>query len=305
MNSLDIVLPCYNCSSSINRVLRSVNYQLFKNELKVTIYVINDASTDNTIEILKPQSDSLKVVNLDINCGRARARNIGARHGNSELILFLDSDCELGNKESLNYLLEKLSQPTAVAFGSVRSRGEDFWSKYFNLVSEKREENTLKGKIASLTSAFFIIKRDLFEEAGGFNEEYKHYGFEDRELFLRLINTGAKIGFDERSYTYHDSIESIFSVTEKLYEAGMYSSKIFEQTYPDIYRNMIYGKIDARLHPLTIKPFIILFSPFKGLIINLCNKIIICRPIPFFFKAIIVKFASALAYSIGTNSNAR
>lgn len=305
MNSLDIVLPCYNCSSSINRVLRSIKSQIFINDIVVNIYVINDASTDNTIELLKPQNNCLKIVNLETNCGRSRARNIGARQGNSELILFLDSDCELGSKESVSYLIDNLTNSIGLAFGSIKSRGKDFWSKYFNLVSEKREKNTAIGKPESLTSQFFIIKRDLFEKAGGFNEEYIYYGFEDRELFLRLINAGAKISFDNRSYVYHDSVESIFSVTEKLFESGMYSSKIFEQSFPNIYRNTIYGKIDARIHPLTIKPFVILLSPIKDLIIILCNKIIINKFIPFSFKAITVKLASALSYSIGTNNDER
>lgn len=98
--SIAVIMPCYNSEATLHRSITSVVSQQGWSEL----ILINDASTDNTLEILNkikeqllPQiasHQSIQVINLAQNSGAAMARNIGSMHANSHVLAFLDADDE-------------------------------------------------------------------------------------------------------------------------------------------------------------------------------------------------------------------
>ena len=90
---LSIIIPMYNASQHIERCINSIYHQgLNVNEFEVI--VINDGSTDNSLEIVKDYFTSYKNIRFfsQKNSGQGAARNLGIKHATGEYILFLDSD---------------------------------------------------------------------------------------------------------------------------------------------------------------------------------------------------------------------
>ncbi len=88
---VSVIIPTHNRASTIERALQSVFNQTFK---AIEIIVVDDASTDNSSEVLEKYADSIRYVKLATNSGGALARNHGAKLATGEFIAFLDSDDE-------------------------------------------------------------------------------------------------------------------------------------------------------------------------------------------------------------------
>ncbi len=89
---ISVLVAFYNSSRYIRKCLDSLVYQTCQD---VEIVCIDDASTDNSAEIVEEYSvrDSrIKLVKLAENQGQAAARNEGLKHCSGEIITFLDSD---------------------------------------------------------------------------------------------------------------------------------------------------------------------------------------------------------------------
>jgi glycosyltransferase involved in cell wall biosynthesis len=91
--SVAVVIPCYRCSSTINRAIESVLNQTL---VPTEIILVDDASGDETLESLMcirdVYSDLIKVVPLNNNIGASGARNAGWAVATQQYIAFLDSD---------------------------------------------------------------------------------------------------------------------------------------------------------------------------------------------------------------------
>lgn len=89
-NTVDIVIPVFNGEQTIIKALESVFQQ--DNEYLGNIIIVNDGSTDKTLEVLSHiEHPKLKVLSTK-NQGVAAARNFGIEQATAEWIAFLDAD---------------------------------------------------------------------------------------------------------------------------------------------------------------------------------------------------------------------
>ena len=90
MKKVSIIIPVYNTSEYLKECINSVVNQTYKN---LEIIIVNDKSTDNSIDIINSFCDKrIKVINLDKNSGVSVARNKGVEVSTGDLICFIDSD---------------------------------------------------------------------------------------------------------------------------------------------------------------------------------------------------------------------
>ena len=92
MPKVSVIMPVYNAKDYIERCLDSVCNQTLDN---IEIICVNDASTDNSIEILKEYAkkySNLKVIDCAENGGESKARNIGLENATGEYLAFVDND---------------------------------------------------------------------------------------------------------------------------------------------------------------------------------------------------------------------
>lgn len=95
MKHISVIIPCYNAAPYLDRCIHSLTQQTIGLEHLELIFV-NDASTDNTLELLmqyeKQYEDSILVINCDKNGKQGTARNIGLQYASADYIGFVDAD---------------------------------------------------------------------------------------------------------------------------------------------------------------------------------------------------------------------
>jgi glycosyltransferase involved in cell wall biosynthesis len=103
---ISIVIPAYNAESTIIETIESVQKQTFSD---FEIIIIDDGSTDNTVEVIKNIHDRrIQVISYE-HRGVSAARNQGISYANGELIAFLDAD-DLWTPDKLELQLAALEK---------------------------------------------------------------------------------------------------------------------------------------------------------------------------------------------------
>lgn len=163
---LTIIIPTYNTGKYLYQCVESCIYQ--RTTFKYNIIVINDGSTDNTLEILnklklKDSENKLTIINQE-NKGVARARNMALDMPLGRYIMFVDSDDSI-SKNSIQTLLEKSDNFLYdIVEGSYYNYKEIFnikikkYHKHKNGVYTDFKKSELTGY-----PCMKIIKRELFE----------------------------------------------------------------------------------------------------------------------------------------------
>lgn len=97
---ISVIVPAYNEEKRIKKCVDSILNQTYEN---LELIVINDGSTDNTVDVLKSIKDKrLKIISIK-NHGQGYARNLGIKKSSGSLITFVDSDDYISNN-----MIEKL-----------------------------------------------------------------------------------------------------------------------------------------------------------------------------------------------------
>lgn len=199
---LSIIIPMYNASQYIERCINSIYHQgLNVNEFEVI--VINDGSTDNSLEIVKDYFTSYKNIRFfsQKNSGQGAARNLGIKHATGEYILFLDSDDFLLpqsiNKilsivkhvscDVINFLME-VELPT----GNVKE-SYLYHYDYDKIYSGKelllRTGINIGSACSSLYKRSFILQNNIFFPVDMKHEDvffsYQIYTFASRVIFTK------------------------------------------------------------------------------------------------------------------------
>jgi len=93
MPKVSIIVPVFNSEKTLTACLSNLLFQTLKD---IEIIIVNDNSTDNSIQIINDSksqfSDKVKVINLTKNHGAGGARNYGIKEATGEYIGFVDSD---------------------------------------------------------------------------------------------------------------------------------------------------------------------------------------------------------------------
>jgi len=87
---ISIIIPVYNEEEAISTVIDDVNKAMNKTEYSYEILIVDDASTDRTVEIAK--SKNTRVIERTINKGAGASRKTGIANARGEIIVMLDGD---------------------------------------------------------------------------------------------------------------------------------------------------------------------------------------------------------------------
>jgi glycosyltransferase involved in cell wall biosynthesis len=120
---LSVIIPVYNEKTTISEVIEKVS--AVELPLEKEIIVVDDGSTDGTVEII--QSNKVKLANTyltPINIGKGAAVRIGLTLARGDIILIQDADLELNPNEYKQLIQPILDGKTSVVYGS-RFLGEN------------------------------------------------------------------------------------------------------------------------------------------------------------------------------------
>ena len=134
---ITIVIPAYNEETGLNIILPALN-NLFTN---AEIIVVNDGSTDNTQDICEKYSAS--VVTHPYKMGNGASIKSGARHANTEIIVFMDADGQ-HSPEDIQKLLDKIDEGYEMVVGArninthstyMKRLGNSFFNKFASIMT--------------------------------------------------------------------------------------------------------------------------------------------------------------------------
>jgi glycosyltransferase involved in cell wall biosynthesis len=263
------------------------------------VLVVDDASQDGTAEALAEHlGERVTLLENPHNLGRAATRNRGARAAAGELLLFLDCDCQPLDEHFLQHHLARLRE-VDVSIGAVRGDGQGFWHAYQERAAQRRAQRSDQTIALQFTSANVMLKRDRFEAAGGFDERYRGYGFEDRALALRLQHDGATLRLSPLALTCHHDQLDLPTVCVKMHAAARGNATIFSHAFAEAYRQLGYAAIDARLHPW-LRPLSHALEPLRNPLIRWLDRRLENAALPFAWRAAAVRALVATSYLRGS-----
>ena len=299
--TVDVVIPAYNARNIIQQSVTSTLLQEIPTSWQKNIIIVDDGSSDGTGQYCQALfKEQVNVIYHKQNRGISASRNTGWRAGCGRYVVFMDADCEWRSTDSLAAHLAILESGADVCNGAIVSRENSFWGIYQNTVQSPREKDFSSDNKAAFTCANVVIRRSLLEKSNGFDEGYSHYGFEDRDLLLRLISLGSKIYFSSEAAIFHQPYSSLDNVCRKFIESGQNSSLRFQTAHPEYYYRSLYGKIDCRLHGFPLTLFAKISGPLMPRLVVLGDKIVNSSKVPFPIKKVCVKIMSGLSYMVGT-----
>jgi glycosyltransferase involved in cell wall biosynthesis len=225
--TISVVIPAYNAERTIVETITSVQQQTLSN---FELIVINDGSTDRTLELLQSIEDNrLKVFSYE-NGGLPVARNRGISHATGEFIAFLDAD-DLWTPDKLELQLAALQQhPEAgVAYS---------WTSYF---LDGEEESTFpfspiffEGNVYDklLVNNFIangsniLVRRNAIESVGEFEPTLK--SSEDWDFYIRLAAKWHFVVVPKHQILYRQSSNAMTSKVEVMEKEAL---KVVERAY--------------------------------------------------------------------------
>ena len=183
---ISVVVPAHNAQKYIGSAIESVLSQTFK---KFELIVINDASTDNTLGIIKSFSKKdprVKIINNDTRLNIADSLNKGINIAQSNIIARMDSDdISLPNRLELQYKLINSSKNIAVVGSDIviiNSVGNEIGLRKYP--ESSGELKNCLFKYSPFAHPVVMFRKDVFEEVGGYNPKYSPT--EDLDLWFRL-----------------------------------------------------------------------------------------------------------------------
>jgi glycosyltransferase involved in cell wall biosynthesis len=263
------------------------------------VLVVDDASHDGTAEALAEHlGERVTLLENPHNLGRAATRNRGACAARGDLLLFLDCDCQPLDEHFLQHHLTGLREAD-VSIGGLLGDGQGFWHAYQERAAQRRARRTHQPIALQFTSANVMLKRDRFEAAGGFDERYRAYGFEDRALALRLQHDGATLRLSPLAMVCHHDRLDLVTVCAKMHAAARGNAAIFSHAFADAYQQLGYAAIDARLHPWLL-PLSHALEPLRNPLIRWLDRRLENAALPFAVRAAAVRALVAASYLRGS-----
>lgn len=300
MKQIDIVVPFFNASNTIRVTLQSLQTQQIGDGNQIKIILVDDGSRDGGAdEIRDLLTADVQVYTHVSNRGRAAARNTGAAAAQGDYLLFVDADCLPCDERLVTRHLDALKEGCDISIGVISCPGASFWERYQNEVTRRRIASNYPVHLA-LTTQNFAIRRGLFEQAGGFDERYKAYGFEDKDIAVRLCKTTGKFCLNPTAVVWHRDELTVESLVARMAEAGEYTAGIFSADHPGDYARLPYRFFDFRFHPIWGRILLIGY-PFAFPLLSRAFAWTHERELlPFRLRALLFKLLVGLAFFSGT-----
>ena len=196
-----IIIPCKNEEKYIGHLLDSLSQQVGIGNTRILVADAN--STDNTLQVVKLYDD---VLNIEVIPGGpvSVGRNNGAKLATTPYILFLDADVRFFHPFTIYDAVNKMEvYKLDLATANIKNYGPHlrasflFWK--FNLVNK-----ILAKKTPFAIGAFFLTRRDKFEEIGGFPNKYEtseDYILSQQYDSKKFMIIDHYFGQDERRFT--------------------------------------------------------------------------------------------------------
>jgi len=189
-----VIIPTYNHAHFLKKAIDSLIAQSLKNWEAI---IINNYSTDNTVELVQSYQDKrLKLINFNNNGVIAASRNVGLKATNAPYVAFLDSD-DFWYADKLEKCVRLLTDDVC----DIVCNSEDLIENdkkvdvWHHGPENKATYRSMLIKGNCFSTSAMMLKRELLNNIGFFREDPQFITAEDYDLWLRLIKSGARVKF--------------------------------------------------------------------------------------------------------------
>jgi len=285
---LSIIIVNYNVKYFLEQCLDSVAHAI-KN-IDAEVFVVDNNSSDASIEYLKPLFPNVKFIENQINVGFSKANNQAIKEATGEYILLLNPDTVIGENSLINVcrFMDENQQAGAVGVKMMDGYGQFLaeskrgfpspWnsfckmsglsklfpkSKHFGGYHLKFLDKNNIHEVDILAGAFMMVRKKAIEKAEYLDENFFMYG-EDIDWSYRITQSGFKNYYYPEPIIHYkgESTKKDIKYVKHFYEAMLI---FFNKHYP---RSNSFFKLLIRLAIIfcgTISAFQKIIKPFKNL----------------------------------------
>ena len=275
---LSIIILNYNGQFWLKKLLPTLKKNYLKEtRYKAEVVVVDNDSSDNSVELIKKDFKWVKLMESGRNGGFAFGNNVAIKGNSARYVMLLNSDTEFLKRESnLDELIEYMDQHKDTAIISPRvelsdgsidpasHRGEPtLWASftYFAKLEKLFPESKLFAQyhqgykdlkqiheIDACSGAAMIVRNTAIKKVGMLDEQFFMYA-EDLDWCKRFRDAGYKIVFYPEVKIIHHKYKSgikssnkkTASVTQKFFYDTMlqYYDKHYKEKYPNFVRNLL------------------------------------------------------------------
>lgn len=212
-----VILVNYNGAKYNFECIDSILNSSYEN---IEIIVVDNASTDNSVELLSNKySNEIIILKSEINGGFSYANNIGIQYAldnGSEYILLLNNDTVV-NKNSISCLIqESIKNGNCATCPKINyyDRRDFIWSAggkinwitgnavHFGINEKENNIYNKKKYVDFATGCCILLNKDIIKKIGYLEEKYFLY-FEDVDYCMKINNNNIKILYCPNSIIYH------------------------------------------------------------------------------------------------------
>lgn len=228
---MDLIYVSYNSEKWIKSCFASV-LKLDYDLKKISIYVVDNGSADNTIQKLEEfqkisgdQLKEFKIIETGKNLGFGAANNLGEKQGTDDIVCFFNIDTELCPDTLKNLEEDILESEDDVALWELRQFPYEHPKLYDPLTLETTWSS----------GAAFAMKRSVFDEMKGFDDVIFMYA-EDVDLSWRLRSFGYKLHYVPKAVIIHYSYEEAGEVKPNQYVNSIVNNILLRYRFAGPYR---------------------------------------------------------------------
>lgn len=193
MSAVSVIIPNYNRATLVGETIQNMLDQSLR---PYEIIVVDDGSTDNSVEVIASFGDKVKLIR-QTNQGPGAARNAGLKVATGDFIQFMDSD-DLASRNKLHVQLNALETTGAdFAYGPwgrciIENRTIKFIDKILQAEPVPSGKPMLEWFLSGWSLVFqnCLFRRSILEKAGFYRTDLMPS--EDSEYFTRILLAGAR-----------------------------------------------------------------------------------------------------------------
>jgi GT2 family glycosyltransferase len=280
MKKLTISIVNYNAGEFLLSCLESLKN--VKDEVSFDLFVVDNASSDGSIEEAKKRFPEFRFIESKENLGYGKAHNLVLKDAKTPYVLIMNPDCYIPSG-TLSRMMKFMEENPDVGVSSPRVEKSDGsldiashrgfptpWASflYFFLKNDRlyhltdRDMNRIH-EVDSVVGAFMLVPKKVLEKAGYFDEEYFLYA-EDIDLCYRIKKAGFKVmyvpdvkvthikgvssGIKKHSQSKSEATKSTKNLAMYHFYNTMkiFYRKHYSKSYPFFFNWLVYAAIDFK-----------------------------------------------------------
>ena len=231
---VSIVIPHWNNVDILSECLESISATDFDS---VETIVVDNASTDNSVTLVRSNYPDIKLIENEKNYGYAGGCNIGAEAASGDYLIFLNNDT-VQEKDWISNLIKTINSDDKIA--AVQPKILNYYDRnvfdyaggsgghmdiycfpfargrIFSFQENDEGQYNNKEKCFWSSGTCFMVRRELFQKAGGFDKSFFAH-MEEIDMCWRLYAMGFEVWVEPDSVVYHKNALTLPMYSHKKY----------------------------------------------------------------------------------------